>query len=84
MLTVSKQIGEFMRATTEQQVYSAIKNNGHVKISLQPTEAQLRYYAKLVIQTGARFELGRGCWSGRTKYQMSMMIDSLVREHLNA
>lgn len=67
-------------ATTEAEVYNAIKKNGHVRQSLQPTDAQLRLYAKLVIETGSRFEVGPGCWSGRTKWQMSKMIESLAKK----
>lgn len=67
-----------IRATTVSQVYNVVKNNGHVPLARQPSEAQLRRYASLVIEKGARFELDGG-WSGRTKWQMSQMISGLER-----
>lgn len=67
-----------INATTEQQVYDTVKKNGAIRLSQQPTEAQLRYYAHLVIKAKVRFVVGQ--WQGRTNWQMSKMTDSLKRE----
>ena len=68
-------------ATTSKQVYDVVKNNGAVRMQQQPSEAQLRLYSHLVIEKGARFEVSdfaRRTWSGRTKHQMSLMINALA------
>jgi len=66
------------QATTAQQVYNVVSKNGAIPFNRRPSEAQLRYYSSLVIEVGARFEAPDPSWSGRTKWQMAQMIETLV------
>ncbi len=65
---------------TFEQVYAIVRRNGAVR--RPATDAQCRYYASLIVRTGARFEVGqyaRDTWSSRTTWQMSQMIASLEK-----
>ena len=72
------------RATTEAQVYNVIKNNGAITRSKQPSDAQLRLYAHLVIANGMRFEVPDASWAGRTKWQMCCMIETAQQQSESA
>jgi hypothetical protein len=71
-----------MPATAE-QVFAVIKNNGAVPFRQQPTEKALRYYAALIVKSGARFaadQHARDAWTGITNWALSKNIARLEAE----
>lgn len=70
-------------ATSAEQIYAVIKNNGAIPFKQRPTEKQLRYYADLIIKTGGRFEISpyaKSQWTGITNWKLSKLIAYLENQ----